>query len=115
MASFPFTVLSRCGTSVGIMTKEGRVGTIASKGQLRMSFLRWAIVIVPLTLLLGFASGRSVPSGSENGWYQALAKPELTPPGWVFPVAWTTLYILIGLALAMGVASRSRCSSRNSP
>jgi translocator protein len=90
----------------GIMVKEERVGTIASKGQLRMSFLRWAIVIVPLILLLGFGSGRSVPSGADNGWYRALAKPELTPPGWVFPVAWTTLYILIGLALAMIVHAR---------
>jgi tryptophan-rich sensory protein len=88
------------------MAKEGRVGTIASKGQLRMSFLRWAIVIVPLILLLGFASGRVVPSGSENGWYMALAKPELNPPGWVFPVVWTTLYIMIGLALAMIVHAR---------
>ncbi|WP_267435192.1 TspO/MBR family protein [Sphingomonas sp. GM_Shp_1] len=88
------------------MAKEGQLGTIASKGQLRMSFLRWAVVIVPLVLLLGFASGRSVPAGSENGWYMALTKPELTPPGWVFPVAWTTLYILIGLALAMIVHAR---------
>lgn len=74
---------------------------IASKGQLRMSFLRWAVVTVPLILLLGFASGRLVPSGSENAWYVALAKPALTPPGWVFPVAWTTLYTLLGLAVAM--------------
>lgn len=88
------------------MAKERRVGTIASKGQLRISFLRWAIVIVPLILLLGFASGRVVPSGSENSWYVALTKPELNPPGWVFPVMWTTLYILIGLALAMIVHAR---------
>ncbi len=71
-----------------------------------MSFLRWAIVIVPLILLLGFASGRVVPSGSENGWYMALAKPELNPPGWIFPVVWTTLYILIGLALSMILHAR---------
>lgn len=71
-----------------------------------MSFLRWAIVTVPGVLLLGFASGRSVPSGSENGWYVALTKPELTPPGWVFPVAWTTLYILLGLALAVVLNAR---------
>ncbi|WP_409660498.1 TspO/MBR family protein [Sphingomonas parapaucimobilis] len=88
------------------MAKEGRVGTIASKGQLRMSFLRWAVVIVPLILLLGFASGRVVPSGSDNGWYMALTKPELNPPGWVFPVMWTTLYIMIGLALAIIVHAR---------
>ncbi len=82
------------------------MGAIASKGQLRMAFLRWAVVTVPLVLLLGFASGRSVPSGSENEWYRALVKPALTPPGWVFPVAWTTLYILMGLALAMILHAR---------
>ncbi len=79
---------------------------IASKGQLRMSFLRWAIVTVPLILLLGFASGRAVPAGSENSWYVALQKPELTPPGWVFPVAWTSLYILLGLAVALILHAR---------
>ena len=79
---------------------------IASKGQLRMSFLRWAVVTVPLILLLGFASGRAVPSGSENGWYIALQKPALTPPGIVFPIAWTTLYILLGLAVAVILHAR---------
>ncbi|HEX8555718.1 MAG TPA: TspO/MBR family protein [Sphingomonas sp.] len=79
---------------------------IASKGQLRMSFLRWAAVTVPLILLLGFVSGMSVPAGNDNRWYQALAKPALTPPGWAFPVAWTTIYVLLGLALAMVLNAR---------
>ncbi|WP_076743273.1 TspO/MBR family protein [Sphingomonas jeddahensis] len=65
-----------------------------------MSLARWAMLCVPLIVLLGFLSGRSVASGDENPWYQALVKPALTPPGWVFPVAWTTLYIMLGLALA---------------
>ena len=82
------------------------MGGIASKNQLRMSFLRWAIVTVPLILLLGFAAGRSVPVGDESRWYQALVKPALTPPGWVFPVAWTSLYILLGLAVAMILHAR---------
>ena len=86
--------------------EEHRVGGIASKGQLRLSFLRWAIVTVPLILLLGFASGRAVPTGSENAWYLALQKPSATPPGWVFPVAWTSLYILMGLAVAMILHAR---------
>lgn len=71
-----------------------------------MSFARWAMVAVPLVLLLGFLSGRSVASGEQNEWYRALAKPALTPPGWVFPVAWTTLYILLGLALALILNAR---------
>jgi len=88
------------------MFEERRVGGIASRGQLRMSFLRWAVFTVPLILLLGFASGRAVPSGSENGWYMALQKPALTPPGIVFPIAWTSLYILIGFAVALILHAR---------
>mgnify|MGYP002651015227 CR=1 FL=1 len=71
-----------------------------------MSFVRWAAFVVPLVLLLGFLSGRSVASGSENAWYVALAKPGFTPPGWVFPVAWTILYVLIGFALAIALSAR---------
>ena len=82
------------------------MGGIASKGQLRVSFLRWAVFTIPLILLLGFASGRAVPAGSDNSWYVALQKPALTPPGWVFPVAWTSLYILLGLAVAMILHAR---------
>ena len=79
---------------------------LASKGQLRMSFVRWALVTVPAVLLLGFLSGTSVAAGSDNAWYQALAKPALTPPDWAFPVAWTILYVLIGLALAIVLNAR---------
>lgn len=86
--------------------KGKEVGGIASKGQLRMSFARWALLCVPLIVLLGFLSGRAVASGDENRWYVALVKPALTPPGWVFPVAWTTLYILLGLALALVLNAR---------
>lgn len=71
-----------------------------------MSFVRWAAVTVPLILLLGFLSGRTVPSGDENGWYMALTKPGFTPPGWVFPVAWSILYVLMGTALALVLSAR---------
>ncbi|MBN8846553.1 MULTISPECIES: TspO/MBR family protein [unclassified Sphingomonas] len=82
------------------------MGGLASRAQLRLSFLRWAVVTVPLILLLGFLSGRSVPVGSESIWYQRLVKPPFTPPDWVFPVAWGLLYLMIGLALAMILHAR---------
>lgn len=34
-----------------------------------------------------------------TAWYAGLAKPALSPPGWVFGPAWTTLYLLMGVAL----------------
>lgn len=64
------------------------------------------MVTVPLIVLLGFTSARLVPSGSANHWYAALVKPAETPPDWVFPVAWTTIYILMGLALAIIINAR---------
>ena len=79
---------------------------IASKQQLRLAFLRWAVVTVPFILLLGFTSARLAPTGSENAWYAALAKPAVTPPDWAFPAAWTAIYILLGLALAMLIHAR---------
>jgi tryptophan-rich sensory protein len=41
------------------------------------------------------ATGAAFPPGA---WYKTLAKPSWTPPDWVFPVAWTTIYLLISFA-----------------
>ncbi|WBO21124.1 TspO/MBR family protein [Sphingomonas abietis] len=82
------------------------MSVLASQGQLRMSFLRVALVTVPLILFLGILSGAAAGSGFSNSWFAALAKPAAMPPGWAFPVAWTILYILIGFALAMVIRAK---------
>ena len=41
------------------------------------------------------ATGAMFPPGK---WYETLEKPSWTPPDWVFPVAWTSIYILISIA-----------------
>ena len=74
---------------------------IASRSQLRQSFLRYALFTVPAVLLLGTLSGQLANSGYENPWFDALIKPAIMPPGWVFGVTWTFLYILLGFTLAM--------------
>jgi benzodiazapine receptor len=56
-------------------------------------------------LLLGMASGWLSGSGNRNPWFANLRKPSFMPPGWVFPVAWTILYALMGLAVAQVIAS----------
>jgi len=79
---------------------------LASKSQLRMSFLRYALVTVPALLLLGSLAGALSGAGSGNLWFAALRKPPLMPPAWVFGAVWTLLYILLGLALAMVLHAR---------
>ncbi len=71
---------------------------------------RWwkiAPITVPIIVLAGWASGRLSGSGYGNPWFDALVKPTFMPPGWTFAVAWTTLYIMLGIALAMVVAEAS--------
>lgn len=33
-----------------------------------------------------------------GSWYDALQKPGFTPPKWLFPVAWTVIYLLLAWA-----------------
>lgn len=37
---------------------------------------------------------------APGAWYRSLDKPTWTPPDWLFPVAWTVLYISIAFAAA---------------
>lgn len=39
------------------------------------------------------------PNGPSDAWYNMLNKSIVTPDGWGFGVAWTTLYALLGIAL----------------
>lgn len=66
---------------------------------------RYALITVPAFVLLGSFSGWISNSGNENLWFQSLEKPFFMPPGWAFGVAWTILYILLGLALALILAA----------
>lgn len=59
----------------------------------------WATVIgISLCLVLGGIS-RIVTRNAIPTWYAALNKPFFTPPNVVFAPVWTTLYILMGIAL----------------
>ena len=79
---------------------------IASPGQLRAALLRWSLFLAPLLLLVGRLVGLLSGSGEGNLWFFGLAKPSLYPPPAVFPIVWSLLYLMMGVALAMIVTAR---------
>lgn len=52
-----------------------------------------------LTEAVGALSGWLSRDGMET-YMQTIAKPPLSPPGWVFPVVWGILYALLGFGAA---------------
>jgi benzodiazapine receptor len=51
-------------------------------------------LIILFTLIISFFSMDKIDS-----WYQNLNKSSLTPPGYVFGIAWTILYILMSISV----------------
>ena len=55
------------------------------------------IGFVGLCLLVG-ASGGAITADSARGWYLTLARPPGVPPNAAFPVVWSLLYVMMGVA-----------------
>lgn len=55
-----------------------------------------------LALSIGMSIGTGLLAAvlTEGGMntYMTFVKPPLSPPGWVFPIVWTILYILMGIS-----------------
>jgi len=60
--------------------------------------IQWPRLLAALLLPLAVGALSSWLTGSFSQAYQNVYKPLLSPPGWVFPVVWTVLYLLMGYA-----------------
>ncbi|MCH2093869.1 MAG: tryptophan-rich sensory protein, partial [Rhodobacteraceae bacterium] len=49
-------------------------------------------------LLACMAAATTGSMFQPGAWYESLVKPSWTPPKWMFPVAWTVLYVLMSIA-----------------
>ena len=60
--------------------------------------IKWKKLLICIAVPLGVGGLSALISGNAMASFENVIKPPLTPPGWLFPVAWTVLYILMGLA-----------------
>ena len=63
-----------------------------------MKKINWKSLFISLVLSLGTGVLGSLLSGESMTQYAERYRPPLSPPGWVFPVIWTILYTLMGIA-----------------
>lgn len=54
------------------------------------------IIAIIIPLIVGGIS--AFLTSGDMQIYETLSRPALAPPAWLFPIAWTILYILMGLA-----------------
>lgn len=63
-----------------------------------MKSINWKSLLVSLAISLGAGVLGNIAGGNSSGQYEQLYQPPLAPPGWVFPIVWTILFILMGIA-----------------
>ena len=69
-----------------------------------------SLFFVILCLVVGYISGLMQAASLET-WYPFITKSPITPPAAVFPVVWTILYTLMGIASYIVLESPSSVES----
>lgn len=67
----------------------------------------WRSLTALLLITLGGGGLVAFLIRDHMAFYDALSKPVFAPPGWVFPVVWTLLYIAMATAVWLGLRSGS--------
>ena len=65
---------------------------------MKPKFKKW-LKCVAVPLVVGAVAGFLSSGGMKD--FAALNQPPLSPPGWLFPVVWTILYILMGTSYCL--------------
>ena len=60
--------------------------------------IKWKELIISLVIPLAVGAVSGFLNKDSMKDFENLNQPPLSPPGWLFPVVWTVLYILMGIA-----------------
>ena len=58
------------------------------------------IITIAVCLFMGYLAGISVKADNFS-WYNSLNRSPLNPPNIIFPIAWSILYVLMGISIAI--------------
>lgn len=60
--------------------------------------IQWKRLLLCLAIPLGVGALAGILTKDSMMQFSLLNKPPLSPPGWLFPVVWTVLFLLMGYA-----------------
>ena len=58
--------------------------------------IKWKPLLIALAIPLAVGGLAALLSGGMDT-YKVLNQPPLSPPGWIFPIVWTILYLLMAM------------------
>lgn len=67
--------------------------------------IQWRKLIGCLAIPLAAGGLSALLTRGSMESFEALNKPPLSPPGWLFPVVWTVLFVLMGIASYLAAVS----------
>ncbi len=70
----------------------------------------WKKLILSLAIPLATGGLSALLTKDSMSSFDSMAKPPLSPPSWVFPVVWTILFIMMGLAFYLVLISKKPSS-----
>ncbi|WP_410496783.1 TspO/MBR family protein [Cellulosilyticum sp. ST5] len=69
--------------------------------------INWKQLLISIGISLGIGALAGFLTQNSMEVYNQLKQPVLSPPGWVFPIVWTILYILMGISAYLIYESNS--------
>ena len=60
--------------------------------------IKWKNLLVAIAVPLATGGLSAFLTRDAMMDFESLVKPPLSPPGWLFPVVWTLLYVLMGIS-----------------
>ena len=74
--------------------------------------IEWKKLLICIAIPLAVGGLSALFTSGNMDLYNEINQPSLAPPGWVFPVVWTILYVLMGIALYIVVITKTRDDKR---
>ena len=89
-----------------IVSQNEPIKNVRKRGDIMK--VKWKELIVSIAISLGVGALSGYLTKDSMSLYQELVKPPLTPPGWIFPVVWTILFVLMGISAYLIYVSDSK-------